>query len=180
MGLGDGLAQPVVSGLHRLVCLGHHALGVLGGHDSFGHEPLGELCPDGRVMRNRLRHQRLRVRRLVLLVVAEAAVADEVDDDVVAEALPEGKCETHGRDGGLRVVGVHVDDRRIEPLGEVARVAGGAAFVGVGREADLVVGDQMQRAAGRVAGKPLEVERFRDDALPRKRGVTVDQDRKRD
>ena len=34
----------------------------------------------------RARHQRLRVRGLVLLVVAEAPVADEVDDDVVAEA----------------------------------------------------------------------------------------------
>ena len=78
------------------------------------------------------------------------------------------------------VVGVHVDDRRVETLGEVARVAGGAAFVRVGREADLVVGDQMQRAAGRVAGKPLEVERLGDDALPGKRGVTVDEDRQRD
>jgi hypothetical protein len=38
-------------------------------------------------------HQRLRVRGLVLLVVAEAAVADEIDDDVVAELLPVGERE---------------------------------------------------------------------------------------
>ena len=34
-------------------------------------------------------HERLRVGRLVALVVAEAPVADEVDDDVVAEPLAE-------------------------------------------------------------------------------------------
>ena len=38
-----------------------------------------------------LDHQRLRVRGLVLLVVTEAAVADEVDDDVLAEAPAVGE-----------------------------------------------------------------------------------------
>ncbi len=37
------LSQPLVGGLHRLVRLRHHALGVLRRHDSFGRQPLGEL-----------------------------------------------------------------------------------------------------------------------------------------
>ena len=81
-------------------------------------------------------------------------------------------------DRPLGVVGVHVDDRSVEALGEVARVARRAPVVRIGREADLVVRDQVERAPRRVAGEPLQVERLRDDALPRERGVAVDQDGK--
>ena len=135
---------------------------------------------DGRLRGDLRDHQRLRVRGLVLLVVAEAAVADEVDDDVVAELLPVGEREPDRRDRRLRVVRVHVDDRDVEPLREVARVARRAALVRVGREADLVVRDQVERAAGRVAVEAGEVERLGDDALARERRVAVDQDRQRD
>ncbi len=124
--------------------------------------------------------QRLRVRGLVLFVVAVAAVADEVDDDVVTEAAPIGEREPDGRDRGLGLVGVHVDDRNVEALREVARVARRAAVAGVGREADLVVRDHVERAAGRVAGKSFEVERLGDLALAGERRVTVDEDRQRD
>ena len=166
--------------LHRLVRLGHHPFGLLGRHIAFGNESLRELRPHGRVVGDRLRHERLRVRGLVLLVVTEAAVPDEVDDDVVAEALAKGHCQLRRGHGSLRVVGVHVDDRRVEALREVARVAGRAAFRRIGREADLVVRDQMERAAGRVAGEPLEVERLGHDTLPGERRVAVDENRQRD
>ena len=53
------------------------------------------------------------------------------------------------------------------------------AVVGIGREADLVVGDQVQRAADAVAVERLEVERLGDDALAGERGVAVDHDRHR-
>src|SRR5581483_9792884 len=49
-----------------------------------------------------------------------------------------------------------------------------------GREADLVVRDQMQRATRGVAGERLEVQRLRDAALARERRVAVDQDGERD
>ena len=127
---------------------------LLGGHLPGGHRAARRTaCRTRWLVGDRLGHERLRVRRLVLLVVAEAAVADEVDDDVVPEALAERHREPRGRDGGLGIVGVHVDDRRVEALREVARVARRAALRGVGREADLVVRDQVQRAAGRVAGQ---------------------------
>jgi hypothetical protein len=41
-----------------------------------------------------------------------------------------------------------MDDRDVEALGKVARIPGGAALSRIGCEADLVVGDQMQRASG--------------------------------
>ncbi len=120
------------------------------------------------------RHQRLGVRRFVLLVVAEAPVADEVDDHVLAEALPERHRQPDRRDRRFGVVGVDMDDRHVETLGEIARVPGRTTLLGIRREAHLVVGDEMQRSPGRVAVEGLEVEGLGDDALareaPRRRG----------
>ena len=98
--------------------------------------------------------------------------------------MPElGAVGERQRDGAQRrlgIVGVDVDDRDVEALGEIARVARRAALGRVGREADLVVRDQVQRAAGRVALEALEVERLRDDPLPRERRIAVDEDGQRD
>ena len=47
----------------------------------------------------------------------------------------------------------------------------------VGGEADLVVRDDVDRAAGRVARERLQVEHFGDDALRGERRVAVDEDR---
>ena len=55
------------------------------------------------------------------------AVADEVDDDVVAEPRAIREREPDRRERRLRVVGVDVDDRHVEALREVARVARRAA-----------------------------------------------------
>ena len=150
------------------------------GHDALGDEPRRVVLAHRRLPLDALGHERLRVRRLVLLVVPEAPVADEVDDDVVAELLAEGECEARCGERGLGVVGVHVDDRDVEALREVARVPGRAPLGGVGSEPDLVVGDDVERPARRVAVERVHVERLRDDALAGERGVAVDQDRERD
>ena len=122
-------------------------------------------------------HLGLRVGGLVGLVVAEAAVADQVDDDVVAELLAEGEGEADGGDAGRHVVGVDVDDRHVVALGEVGGPPGRARVVGVGREADLVVLDEVQRAADRVAVQRLQVQRLGDDALAGEGRVAVQDDR---
>ena len=59
--------------------------------------------------------------------------------------------ESHGGEARLGLVRVHVHDREVEALGEVARVARRAAFLRRRREADLVVHDDVDRAADRVA-----------------------------
>ena len=50
----------------------------------------------------------------------------------------------------------------------------------IGREADLVVGDHVQRAAGRIPLERIEIQRLGDDALARERRVAVEEDRHRD
>ena len=135
--------------------VGDELVGLLLRDDALLDEPRRELLAHGRVLGDRRGHQRLRVRRLVLLVVTVAPVADEVDDDVVPEAAPEREREPDRRDRSLRVVGVDMDDRHVEALREVARVARRAPVARIGREADLVVRDQVERAAGRVAREAL-------------------------
>ena len=66
-------------------------------------------------------------------------------------AIARRTAEMHAR----RVVGVDVDDRDVEALGEVRGPVGRAAVVRVGREADLVVRDQVDRAADAVAVERL-------------------------
>ena len=108
-----------------------------------------------------------------------AAVADQVDQHVLVEPVAVRHRQPHRGEAGLGVVGVDVDDRDVEALGEVGRVAGGARVLHVGGEADLVVGDEVERAAGAVALERAEVERLGHDALAGERRVAVDGDRQR-
>ena len=67
-------------------------------------------------------HQRLRERRLITLVVAMAAVAEDVDDDVASELLAVLDRQLGNVDDRLGIVTVHVEDRRHHHLGHVARI----------------------------------------------------------
>ena len=101
---------------------------------------------------------RLRVRRLVGLIVPPAAVANEVDEEILLEARPIVEREPDDRDARLGVVRVHVDDRHLEALREVARIVRRAPIARIGREADLIVHDDVQRAAGPVSAEVREIE----------------------
>ena len=159
--------------------LGGDAVRLVLGERPLLHERARVELADGLLGLDLGRHLRLRVGRLVGLVVAVAAVADQVDQDVVAELLAEREREPDRGDAGGDVVGVDVEDRDVEALGEVRGPARGARVVRVGGEADLVVGDQVQRAADGVAVQRLQVERLRDDALAREGRVAVQDDRHR-
>jgi hypothetical protein len=82
--------------------------------------------------------------------------------------------EPHRGEAGLGVIGVDVDDRDVEALGQIAGVAGRPCIRHVGREADLVVGDEVHGATDPVPAQGAEVERLGHHALPGERGVSVD------
>ena len=148
---------------------------VGGRHDGLRGRDRLEVLGQHRRLRPHLGvHHRLRERRLVDLVVAELAVADEVDDDVRLELVAP-------RDGGLEdaadrlgVVGVDVEDGRAERLAEVGRVHRASALLRRRREADLVVADDVDRPARPVRLERDHLHRLVDDALPGERGVAVD------
>jgi hypothetical protein len=168
----------------RLSELGGHGpeelVGLLLRHYALDGQASRELLADGGMGGDLLGHQRLRVRGLVLLVVSVPAVPDEIDDDVAVEPPTEGERQADRGDRPLGVVGVHVDDRHVEALRQVARVACRATLARIGGEPDLVVRDQVERAARRVAVQLGEVQRLGYASLTRERRVAVDQDRERD
>ena len=122
-------------------------------------------------------HQRLREGRVVGLVVAVAAVADEVDDDVALERVAERRRQPRRLHRGLRVVAVDVEHRRLDDLRDVAGVAREAVVLGRGGEADLVVDDDVDGAAGAVGGELGQRQRLGDEPLAGERRVAVDQQR---
>jgi hypothetical protein len=122
-------------------------------------------------------HERLGEARLVALVVAEAAIAPHVDDDVALEGLAIVDRHLAGEGHRFGIVAVDVEDRRLDRLGDVRRVRRGPRELRAGGEADLVVDHEMDGAAGAVAGQAGEAETFGDDPLAGKGGVAVEQDR---
>src|SRR5436309_3325059 len=126
--------------------------------------------------RDLLVHHRLREGRIVELVVPVPAVADEVDEDVFLEALAKADGEAGRLHRGLGVVAVHVEDGRLDDLGDVARVGGEAVRLGRRREADLVVDDDVHRAAGAVAVELREPEGLGHHTLAGEGRVAVHED----
>ena len=122
-------------------------------------------------------HQRLGVAGVVALVVAVAAVADEVDDHVLVEPLPVGVGQPGHPHARLGVVAVHVEDRRLDDLGHVGRVEARPGGLGRGREPDLVVDHDVDGAADPVALDVAHVERLGHHALAGEGGVAVHEDR---
>ena len=152
---------------------------VLLGDDTGVDQLTREQLADRGMLLDHLVHLGLGVGGLVSLVVAEAPVADEVDENVVSELLAEAEGEPDSGDAGGHVIGVDVDDRDIKALGQVRRPRSRARVVGVGGEPDLVVLDEMHGAAHGVAVQRLEVERLGDHALAGEGGVAVQDDRDR-
>ena len=79
---------------------------------------------------------------------------------------------------GLRIIRVDVEDRRLEHLRHVAAVDGRARVARIGgREANLVVDDEVHRAAGVVAARLRQLQGLHDHALAGKGGIAVHQHR---
>lgn len=109
-------------------------------------------------------------------VVAVFSVAVHVDEDVFVEFLAVFEGEFHGHNDGEGVIAVDVEDGGFEHFGDIGAVDGGAGVFREGGEADLVIDDEVEGAAGAVAFEFGEVEGFCDDALSDDGGVAVDED----
>ena len=122
------------------------------------------------------------------------AVAHDVDDDVLVEGVAVLEGQVRATDDGLGVVCVHVQDRDLQALGQVGRVSGRAALRRAGREADLVIDDDVRMLkviklhlhekydvataiSGKIALKFLETKHtdliLLDYAMPDENGLVV-------
>ena len=167
---GVGVGEAQVDGFSN-------AVDVFLRDDLFTHQTIGVDRGDAGVRLDLAIHDRLGVAGIVGLVVAVPAVADHVDDDILLKPLAELVGEAGDVGAGFRIVPVDVEDRGVDGAGDIGGVDGAAAVVGAGGEADLVVDDQMDGAAGGVAVELGHVERFGNNTLAGEGGVAVDQQR---
>ena len=156
---------------------GFDCLGLGVGDRALGDEFAGQDGGDLRVGGDFPVEERLREGGLVGLVVAVLAIAIHVDHDVAGPLGAEGEGELRDHTDGLGVVTVDVKNRGLDHLRDVGAVARGAGVAGLGGEADLVIDDKVEGAAGLVAGELGELECLGDDALTGERRVTVDEER---
>jgi hypothetical protein len=123
-------------------------------------------------------HQRLGERRIVGLVVAAAAVADQVDHDVLVEGLPELERQASDPDAlppGSSPLTWKIGACTISR--DIRGVDRGAQYFGAGREAHLVVDHDVHGAAGAVALQLGQVQGLGHDALAREGRIAVDEHR---
>jgi hypothetical protein len=176
---GGSMPSPVPCGedpLELALVVAQRLLGLLDGDVAAADQRLGVELAHRALALDQAVHQRLGHRRVVALVVAAAAVADHVDDDVLAErlAVVEGQPgDAHAR---LGVVAVDVEDRRLDHPRHIGAVEGRARGGGGGGEADLVVDDHVHRAASAISAQLREVECLGHHTLAGEGSVAVHQD----
>ncbi|KAI3492962.1 hypothetical protein L1887_42337 [Cichorium endivia] len=137
----------------------------------------GVLCEGGVLLCDGGVHAWLGEGGLVGLVVTVSAVADEVDDDVLLEGGAPVCGELGDEGDGLDVVAVDVEDGGVDGFGNVRGVGGGAGEARVGGEADLVVDDDVDGAAGGVVREVVHAHGLVHDTLTGKGGVAVHEER---
>ena len=167
-------------GLCRVKTGGHLLLEglILGGaQQTLGDELFGVDLTHGWMGRYLPIHDRLSERRLIGFVMAMPAIAPEIDHHIGMELLAKSNCQPRDMDDCLRVITIHMEDRRLNALGNISGIGGKAALLGHRGEADLVVHDHMDGAAGAPVWHFGQSEGFLHDALAAEGSIAVDEDR---
>ena len=112
----------------------------------------------------------------IALVMSMLPVANEIDHDVVTKPLAISHCELGHVDHGFRMITIHMKDRNLDHLCDIGAIERRACLCGGRRVADLVVDDDVDRAAGAIAGKLRKVQCLCNHTLARKGCVAVDDD----
>ncbi len=124
-------------------------------------------------------HQRLRVAWFVSFVVAEFAKADDIQHHVFIKFLPVVERDLQRAISRFRIVAIDVKDRQLRHARNVGGIDRRAAGFGRSGKSDLVVDDDVNRAAGAIAAQAGEIQRFHHDALTGKSRVAMQQHRQR-
>src|SRR5689334_22987849 len=99
-------------------------------------------------------HQRLRITGLISFVVTKSPEPNHIEHDVLVKSLSIFKRDAHGAIGGFRIVTVDVKYGRLRHTRNVSRINRRAARFRRSGKSNLVVDDDMNRAAGPI---PMEL-----------------------
>ena len=109
--------------------------------------------------------------------MAVTAITDDVQHDVSGKPHAELGSHVGAEDHRLRVVAVDVQDRRLDRLRDIGAIQTGIGVRRDGSEADLVVDDDVDGAAGAVADQLAHRQGFVNQALTGEGGVAMHQNR---
>mmetsp|Transcript_84960 Transcript_84960/g.203634 ORF Transcript_84960/g.203634 Transcript_84960/m.203634 type:complete len:539 (-) Transcript_84960:195-1811(-) len=130
-----------------------------------------------RMLVDLLVQHRLRILWRIRLVVAEAAVANNIDDDICLPGLSPLGGELECTGDCHRVITVYMQDGKIEALAKVRGVQGGPVIHRIRGEAHLVVDDNMDSSANVKLPHVRKLQRLIANALPSKGGIPMEKDR---
>src|SRR5690625_3946021 len=123
---------------------------------------------------NTLIHQRLRERRRVLLVVPKLAETNDIDNNIVAKLVAKIESQLGNKSYGFWVVAVNVKDRGFDHLDDVGAIQSAARVARIrGCKANLVVNNNMNRAAGTITTRLGHIKGFHYDTLTGKRRIAM-------
>src|SRR5699024_900336 len=103
-------------------------------------------------------------RWVIRLVVTAEAVANQVDEDILAEAATVLGGQLTYPDNSFWVVAIDVEDWAVKALGQVSGVVGRTRRVRGSGETDLVIDYHVYRTAGGVTTQLRQVDGFLDNA----------------
>src|SRR6202042_2619760 len=95
-----------------------------------------------------------------------------------AESIAIVQSDASNTDHRIYIFAIHVKDGDRLASSQLRRKSRRMRFAGYGGEADQIVGDDVYRSAHGVAGQIGKVQRFGNDTLSGKSGITVYQQRK--
>jgi hypothetical protein len=144
-------------------------------NDSLLNELLRVQFEDVGMVLDLIIHQWLGKVRHVLLIVAVPSISNDVDKDILLEALAIFNCDLHAFVENIRLIGVHMDYWSIHSLRDLSTVIGRTRLVGIRCESNLIVYDDMNNSSRTIVNQILEAERLPDNTLTSNCSVSVDQ-----
>ncbi len=133
--MGPAAIQPVsfvwlifFPGLKFLIQMGleggFHILDLTLRDQTVFHQTFGIQLQRGLMAFDVLIHQRVGEHRFIALIVAKAAVAEDIQNNVFVELLAEFCCNAGRMHNRFRIITVHVEDRRFDHQGDVGWIGG--------------------------------------------------------
>ena len=134
---------------------------------------LGVNLPGGRMGFDFPVAQRLGNRGIVNLTVPMPAIADEIDHDGRAECVAIIKRDPAHPNDALKILGIDVENRDGQALGDIGRKPRGVAVARSGGKTNQIVHDDVHGTADVVTGQLRHIQGLRPDTLPGEGRIAV-------
>ena len=169
----------MITFVERITVFKFHRLGIVfAQYTSFLQLNSVELA-SGLTAANFFIHERLGSGWLISFVVAATTIANEVNDHIALEFVAVVHRHLGDKQDRFRVIGVNVQDRRMDHLGDISAILGRARIVlSAGSETNLVVNHNVYGTANAITTGLRHLECLHHYALARESRVTVHNDRK--